>query len=108
MQMHWRFAKNAVANLARGSAAAVVALLLPPVLIRHMTPASYAAWVLTLQVVAYVAYLDFGLQTAVGRYIAFANEKKDSNWRDGIFSTAFAGLTLAALLGILVMLVIAA
>jgi O-antigen/teichoic acid export membrane protein len=108
MQMHWRFAKNAVANLARGSAAAVVALLLPPILIRHMTPATYAAWVLTLQVVAYLAYLDFGLQTAVGRYIAFANAKKDSTWRDGIFSTAFAGLGLAALLGIFVMLVIAA
>src|SRR3954451_25379158 len=108
MHLHWRFAKNAIAKLGSGSAAAIIALVLPPVLIRHMTPASYAAWVLTLQVVAYVAYLDFGLQTAVGRYIAFANEKKDATWRDGIFSTAFAGLAFAALLGISVMLVIAA
>ena len=103
----WRFAKNAAANLGRGSAAAVVALLLPPVLVRHMTPAAYAVWVLTLQVVAYVSYLDFGLQTAVGRYIAFANEKKDSKFRDGIFSTAFGGLSLAAFIGLLVIACIA-
>src|SRR5581483_12465590 len=104
MRLHWRLAKNAIANLGRGSAAAMVALLLPPILIRHMSPAGYAAWVLALQVVAYVAYLDFGLQTAVGRYIAFANEKKDAAWRDGIFSTAFAGLTLAAFVGMLALL----
>jgi O-antigen/teichoic acid export membrane protein len=107
MEIHWRFAKNAVANLGRGSAAAIVALLLPPVLVRHMTAASYAVWVLTLQVVAYVGYLDFGLQTAIGRYIAFANEKKDAKWRDGIFSTAFAGLTISALLGLLLVAAIA-
>lgn len=108
MRLHWRFAKNAIANLGRGSAAAAVALLLPPILIRHMSADSYAAWVLTLQVVAYVSYLDFGLQTAVGRYIAFANEKKDATWRDGIFSTAFAGLGLAAVLGMLAVFAVAA
>ncbi len=97
MQIHWRFAKNAVANLGRGSAAAVVALLLPPVLIRHMTPASYAVWVLVLQTAAYVGYLNFGLQTAIGRYVAYANEKKDLEQRDAIFSTALAGLCCAAL-----------
>lgn len=100
--MRRRLLKNAAANLGRGGIAAVAAILLPPVLVRHMEPASYAVWVLALQVVAYVGYLDFGLQTAIGRYVAFANEKKDTKWRDGIFSTAFAGLAIAALLGICV------
>ena len=99
-QLRQRLFKNALANLGRGGTGAIVAILLPPVLVRHMAPASYAVWVLILQVVAYVAYLDFGLQTAVGRYIAFAHEKKDTQWRDGIFSTAFSGLSLAALLGV--------
>lgn len=84
--------------------AALVAILLPPVLVRHMEPAAYAVWVLILQFVAYVGYLDFGLQTAVGRYVAFANEKNDTQWRDGIFSTAFAGLLIAASLGVVVIL----
>src|ERR1700677_4844945 len=100
MSIRWRFAKNAIANLGRGSATAVVALLLPPVLVRHMTPASYAVWVLVLQTAAYVSYLNFGLQTAIGRYVAYADEKKDVVQRDSIFSTAFAGLCGAALLSV--------
>ena len=101
MQIHWRFVKNAVANLGRGSAAAVVALLLPPLLVRHMTGTSYAVWVLVLQTAAYVSYLNFGLQTAIGRYVAFAKEKGDVELRDSIFSTAFAGLCGAALISLL-------
>jgi O-antigen/teichoic acid export membrane protein len=101
MQLHWRFAKNAVANLGRGSATAVFALLLPPILVRHMTPASYAVWVLVLQTAAYVGYLDFGMQTAIGRYVAYANEKGDSEQRDSIVSTAAVGLCAAALLSLL-------
>jgi len=100
MQSRWRFAKNAVANLGRGSAAAVVAVLLPPVLVRHMTPAAYAVWVLVLQTAGYVSYLNFGLQTAIGRYVAYANEKKDVEQRDSVFSTAFAGLCCAALISL--------
>jgi len=99
--------KNAAANLSRGGAAAVVALLLPPILVRHMAPSSYAVWVLALQAAAYLGYLDFGLQTAVGRYIAFANEKKDTNLRDATFSTAVAGLSIAAVLGLFVVAAIA-
>src|ERR1022692_1826520 len=108
MGNRWRFAKNVFANLGRGSAAAFVALLLPPVLVRHMPPASYAVWVLVLQVVAYMGYLDFGLQTAVGRYIAFVHEKKDPESRDGIFSTALAGLAFAGFLGLILIGVAAA
>ena len=105
MQIHWRFAKNAVANLGRGSAAAVVALLLPPVLVRHMTPASYAVWVLVLQTAAYVGYLNFGLQTAIGRYVAYATEKGDIEQRDSVFSTAFLGLCCAAVAAIVCLVV---
>src|SRR4030088_2651137 len=100
MQIYWRLGKNAVANLGRGSAAAIVALFLPPILVRHMTPASYAVWVLVLQTASYVGYLNFGLQTAIGRYVAYANEKDDIQKRDSVFSTAFAGLCCAALVSL--------
>src|SRR5271167_320848 len=100
MQVRWRLAKNAVANLIRGGAAGVVAIFLPAVLVRHMNQLNYSVWVLILQVAAYSSYLEFGLQTAVGRYIAIADEKRDSVQRDTIFSTAFAGLSIAAVLAI--------
>lgn len=104
---HTRIFKNAAANLGRGSTSALIALLLPAVLVRHMAPASYAVWVLALQVVSYTGYLDFGLQTAVGRYIAFANQKQDSQLRDSIFSTAFTALGGAALVGLGAIIVLA-
>ncbi len=72
-----------------------------------MPPGAYAVWVLILQVSAYMGFLDFGLQAAVGRYIAFAEEKKDPAWRDGIFSTALVGLSIAAGIGILCLLAVA-
>ncbi len=106
--MRRRFIKNAVFNVSRGGAGAVVAILLPPVLVRHLAPETYAVWVLILQMVAYLSYLDLGLQTAVGRYIAFANAKKDTEVRDGIFSTALAGLIIAGLGGLLLISIAAA
>jgi O-antigen/teichoic acid export membrane protein len=105
MQLHWRLAKNAIVNVGRGGAAAIFAVLLPPVLVRHMTPASYAVWVLVLQTAAYVSYLNFGLQTAIGRYVAYAVEKKDHAQRDSVFSTAFAGLCAAALVSLVCLVV---
>lgn len=104
--MHLRFVKNALANLGRGSAAAVAAVLLPPILVRHMAPAAYAVWVLVLQTAAYVSFLNLGLQTAIGRYVAFANEKGDAAQRDSIYSTAFAALCCAACIAVVCLLAV--
>ena len=93
-------AKNAAANLIRGGTAGVVAIFLPAILVRHMAQDEYSAWVLVLQVSAYSTYLDFGLQTAVGRHIAIADEKEDSHQRDSVFTTAFVGLSIASMIAI--------
>jgi O-antigen/teichoic acid export membrane protein len=100
MRPHRRLAKNATANLVRGGVTALVVLLLPPILVRHMPSAAYSLWILVLQTAGYIAYLDFGLQTAVGRYVAYANERQDAQQRDAVFSTAFAGLALAGLVSL--------
>jgi O-antigen/teichoic acid export membrane protein len=104
MSIRWVFIKNAIANLGRSGTAAVVALLLPPLLVRHMTSADFGVWVLVLQCASYTAYLDFGLQTAIGRYIAYATEKRDFVLRNSVFSTAFAGLLAVALLSVILLL----
>jgi O-antigen/teichoic acid export membrane protein len=108
MTIRWDFIKNAFANLGRAGAAGIVALLLPPVLIRHMTAIDYAAWVLVLQCGSYANYLDFGLQTAVGRYIAYATEKRDTEQRNSIFSTAYAALLAVAVLCVILLLTLIA
>jgi O-antigen/teichoic acid export membrane protein len=92
--------KNATSNVARGSAGALVAIVLPPFLTRLMAASAFSTWCLILQLSAYVGYLDFGIQTAVGRFVAHANEKGDTERRDRMASTSLAALGLAAVLGI--------
>ena len=92
--------KNAAANVVRGGAAAFVAVFLPPFLTRLMPSDAFGAWSLVLQLSAFVGYLDFGIQTAIGRFIAHTGESADAERRDRIVSTSLAVLTAAAALGI--------
>jgi len=91
--------RNASANLLRLAGSGVIALALPPFLVRMLPKDTYGAWALLLQVTLYVGYLDFGVQTAVARFVAHSEELGDTDQRDGILSTAFAILTSAAVLG---------
>ena len=90
--------KNAFANLCRGGAAALVVLLLPPFLTRILDKDAYGTWLLILQLSTYVSFLDFGVQTAVGRFVAHCNELGDTKQRDSIISTSIAILSGAAVL----------
>jgi len=92
--------KNACANVLRGGSAAIVAVILPPFLTRLMSADAYGAWSLVLQISAYVGYLDFGIQTAVGRFVALAIESGDADHRDRIVNTSIASLSVAGLVGI--------
>jgi O-antigen/teichoic acid export membrane protein len=93
--------KNSFANLCRGGAMALVTLLLPPFLTKILSKDAYGTWLLILQLSTYVSFLDFGMQTAVGRFVAHCNELGDTKRRDSIISTAIAVLTGAALLAII-------
>jgi O-antigen/teichoic acid export membrane protein len=93
--------KNAFANVARGSVVALVAILLPPFLTRILSQDEYGTWLLILQLSTYIGLLDFGIQTAVGRFVAYTNEIKDFAQRDKIVSTSLAILTGSGLLGML-------
>jgi O-antigen/teichoic acid export membrane protein len=99
--------KNVFANLCRGGAVALVTLLLPPFLTKILAKDAYGTWLLILQLSTYVSFLDFGIQTAVGRFVAHCNELGDTNRRDRLISTSIAILTGAALLGTLGMTILA-
>jgi O-antigen/teichoic acid export membrane protein len=99
--------KNASSNLVRLVGSGIVALLLSPFLVRMLPKDTYGAWAVLLQMTLYVGYLDFGIQTAVARFVAHTHELDDHEQRDGIVSTAFAMLTLAAVLGCILVAVLA-
>lgn len=84
-------ARNSAANLARVGVTSLIAILLPAYLTHHLPVQIYGAWVLILQLGAYVAYLDFGVQTAVSRYIAEYAARNDAA---GCNRCASAGLAI--------------
>jgi len=90
--------KNILASLARVSVVSVVALVLPAYLTQHLPVTTYSAWVLILQLAAYVSYFDLGIQTAVSKFVAEYEAKGD---RDSAGRHASAGLVLMMLAGTL-------
>jgi O-antigen/teichoic acid export membrane protein len=101
-----KIAKNAFANICRISVGALVSLSVPPFLIGILSKEAYGTWLLILQLSAYVSFLEFGIQTAVGRYVAHHNELGEFRERDSIVSTALAiltGLGLVAIVGIFIL-----
>lgn len=77
----------------------LVSLVLPPFLVHHMSPAEYSAWVLILQMSAYVSLLDLGLQTAIGKFVAEFHAVDDRATNARVLSTSFGILSVAALIG---------
>lgn len=69
-----RWLGNSFANALSGASAAVFNLAIPAVLSRHLTQSEFSAWGLSLQIVAYVALLGIGLQTAVAKQVAYSEE----------------------------------
>jgi O-antigen/teichoic acid export membrane protein len=96
-EQRWRTSKNALANVCRGGATAVVALALPHFLTRSLGGERFAAWSLMLQLSAIAAYFDFGLQTILGRFVAQAAERGEDDTLSKLASTSMRLLAVAAL-----------
>ena len=97
-------AKNYAANLVRHGFTSLVAILLPAYLTHRLPVEIYGAWVLILQLGAYVGYLDFGVQTAVSKYIAEYEAKRDFAGCSRCASVGFAIMAAAGIAGILLTL----
>jgi O-antigen/teichoic acid export membrane protein len=94
-------ANNSAANLTRLAVTSLVSIFLPAYLTHHLPVKTYGAWVLILQLSAYVGYLDFGVQTAVSKYIAEHEAKRDYA-ECGRYASVGLAITLAAsILGVL-------
>jgi O-antigen/teichoic acid export membrane protein len=91
---------NIVANLARAAAVSLVTLLLPAYLTHRLPVAMYAAWVLILQLGAYVSYLDLGIQTGVSKFVAEYDALGDHDKAGRHASAGFALMALAGTLGL--------
>src|SRR5882724_4504891 len=99
--------RNVVASLVRVVVVSLVALVLPAYLTHHLPVDTYAAWVLILQLAAYVSYLDLGIQTAVSKFVAEFDAKGDHAGAGRHASAGLALMLLAGMLGVCLTLVLA-
>jgi len=92
--------RNVTASLARFAVVSLAALVLPAYLTHHLPVKTYAAWILILQLGAYVSYLDLGIQTGVSKFVAEYDARGDRVGAGRHASAGFALMTLAAILGL--------
>lgn len=99
--------RNVSANLARAAVVTVVAILLPSYLTHHLPVKVYAAWVLIIELGAYVAYFDLGIQTGISKFVAEHDARGDVSQAGRYASAGLALMLLAATLGVVLTLVLA-
>jgi O-antigen/teichoic acid export membrane protein len=93
--------RNSAANVARLGFTALIAIVLPAYLTHRLPVEIYGAWVLILQLGAYVGYLDFGVQTAVSKYIAEYEAQGDIAGCSRCASVGLAIMVAASSAGVL-------
>lgn len=96
-----RILQGSASNLTRVILGMLISLVLPHFLVHHMGTAEYSAWVLILQLSAYVNFLDLGLQTAIGKFVAEYHAAGNASAARKTVSTAFTVMLGAALIGAL-------
>jgi len=96
--------RNSAANVTRLGFTSLIAFFLPIYLTHHLPVEIYGAWVLILQLGAYVSYLDFGVQTAVSKYIAEYEAKNDVAGCGRCASAGLVIISTASVIGILLTL----
>lgn len=99
-----RILQGSASNLLRVILGMLISLVLPHFLVRHMGTAEYSAWVLILQLGAYVNFLDLGLQTAIGKFVAEYHAAGNMNAARKTVSTAFTVMVGAAVIGAIAIL----
>ena len=90
--------QGSASNMVRLLLSMLVSLVLPPFLVHRLSAAEYSAWVLILQLSAYVGLLDLGLQTAIGKFVAEHDATGDRDTNHHLVSTSFTILAIAALI----------
>lgn len=94
-----RLIRNSVANVSRGLATGVVALVLPALILRSLPKGEFAVWILILQIATYVALLEAGLQVTVGKFVAQEVARDRIRDRDSYFLAGMVLLGGCAVIG---------
>jgi O-antigen/teichoic acid export membrane protein len=101
------FTHNSIMSVGRLVATTAIAFALPAYLTHKLPVKTYAAWVLILQLSAYVGYLDFGIQTGISKYVAEYEARNDAAGSSMRASAGMALMLFASVLGVVLTLILA-
>jgi O-antigen/teichoic acid export membrane protein len=93
--------KNAIANLAGMLTNMLIAFILAPFLVHTLGDTKYGIWTIAVAFTGYMNLFDFGMSSAVNRYVAKYNSLGDQEKVNSILSTALALFIFMAFLIIL-------
>jgi O-antigen/teichoic acid export membrane protein len=99
--------QGSASNLLRVALSMVLSFVLPRLLVHRLSPAEYSAWVLILQVSAYISLLDLGLQTAVGKLVAEYHAVGDRLASSRTLSSSVTILCTSAAVGAVIVAIVA-
>jgi O-antigen/teichoic acid export membrane protein len=95
---HRHLARNTLWNLIGYLAPLIVAVLVVPLLIRHLGTAKYGILTIAWSVVGYFGIFDMGLSNALAKFIAERVGHEDEGEIQAIFQTGFLLLTASSIL----------
>lgn len=85
-----RILENVFSNWANLAVTVIVAFLVSPIVVRSLGKELYGVWTLIASVTGYFTVLDFGVNTAIVRYISSSTAQKDHDKAREIYSTSLA------------------
>lgn len=106
--MNLRMLRNVLFNWAGMLAAIIYAFIMTPFIIKGLGNDKYGIWTLIMTCVGYITILDFGVQSALNRFIAKHVAVKAYEDANNVFSNALFIYALMGLLALAAGLVLAA
>ena len=97
-----KISKNAIANLMGMVINMAIAFILSPFLVHTLGDTRYGVWTIAVAFTGYMSLFDFGISSAVNRYVAKYNSQSEQEKINSILSTALALFALMAFIVILI------
>ena len=92
-----RIIENISSNWANLAVTVAIAFLVSPVIVKSLGKELYGIWVLIVSVTGYFTVLDFGVNTAIIRYVSRSAAQKDYDGTRAVYSTSLAIFGIIAL-----------
>jgi O-antigen/teichoic acid export membrane protein len=92
-----RILENVFSNWAGLVVSVVIAFVVSPIIVNTLGKEIYGVWILIVSITGYFTVLDFGVNTAIVRYISNSVAKHDFAGARAIYSTSIAIFAVVAL-----------